>query len=164
MTHTLRVIDIVAGTSVDGPGLRTSIYFAGCQHHCPGCHNPQSWDANAGREMSMDDIIAVVEDNGFNVTFSGGDPLFQLEGITELAKRLRALGYTIWCYTGYTFEQIISRPECQPLLKHLEVIVDGPFIESRRNISLPFRGSDNQRLIAVAPSLASNQPTPWPEN
>ncbi len=74
---TLRILDIVPGTSVDGPGLRTSIYFAGCSHCCAGCHNPQSWDMNGGEEMAIDEIIAIVEENGFNVTFSGGDPIYQ---------------------------------------------------------------------------------------
>ena len=158
---TLRVIDIVAGTSVDGPGLRTSIYFAGCTHHCPGCHNPQSWDPAAGHDMTIDQIVAIVEDNGFNVTFSGGDPLFQLDAVTALAQRLAALGYKIWCYTGYTIEQLLQRPECRPLLQTVEVIVDGPFVESLRDISLRFRGSSNQRLIATAPTLASSIPTLW---
>ena len=74
---TLRVISIMPGTSVDGPVLRTSIYFAGSTHHCDGCHNPQSWDPHAGRDMTIAEIVDIVEENGFNVTFSGGDPLMQ---------------------------------------------------------------------------------------
>ncbi len=104
----LRVLDIVGGTSVDGPGLRTSIYFAGCSHHCPGCHNPQSWDAAGGVEMSIDEIMAVIDENDFNVTFSGGDPLLQAEGVGELARRLKADGRTVWCYTGYTYEEVAT--------------------------------------------------------
>ena len=83
----LRVLDIVAGTSVDGPGLRTSIYFAGCLHHCAGCHNPQSWDMQGGRQMSIDEIVERVEQEGFNVTFSGGDPVYQLIPLINLARR-----------------------------------------------------------------------------
>lgn len=157
----LRVLDIVEGTSVDGPGLRTTIYFAGCRHHCPGCHNPQSWDMAGGRAMSIDEIVKVVERNGFNVTFSGGDPLYQVEGVTELAHHLKALGYSIWCYTGFLWEDIKSAPEYDALLSLVDVIVDGPFINERKDTALRFRGSANQRLILVRPSMMSDEPLEW---
>lgn len=144
---TLRVLDIVGGTTVDGPGLRTSIYFAGCTHHCPGCHNPHSWDAGGGTEMTIDEIVKIVEDNDFNVTLSGGDPLMNPENIASLARRLKENGRTIWCYTGYTYEQIAGNERFTPLLEMIDVLVDGPFIEAKRDISLRFRGSSNQRLI-----------------
>lgn len=150
----LRVLNIMEGTSVDGPGLRTSIYFAGCRHHCPGCHNPQSWPEDAGTPMSVDEITAVVEANGFNVTFSGGDPMLHAEKLLPLAMRLRSLGYNIWCYTGYRFEELLSMPPQRQLLDYIDVLVDGPYMEHRRDISLRFRGSANQRLILVKPSLA----------
>ena len=73
------VLNFIEGTSVDGPGLRTSIYFAGCKHHCEGCHNPESWDFNAGKEYTVREILQIIEDNDFNVTFSGGDPLYPVE-------------------------------------------------------------------------------------
>lgn len=149
----LRVLDIVGGTTVDGPGLRTSIYFAGCSHHCPGCHNPQSWDGAGGVEMSVDEIMAVVDDNDFNVTFSGGDPLFQAEGVTELARRLKAAGRTVWCYTGYTYEEVAAEPRYADLLGNIDVLVDGRFEEACRDTSLRFRGSANQRLVDVARSV-----------
>ncbi len=148
----LRVLDIVGGTSVDGPGLRTSIYFAGCCHHCQGCHNPQSWDMDGGVEMSIDEIIAVIDDNDFNVTFSGGDPLMQVDGMVELARRLKESGRTIWCYTGYVFEDIAETPRMARLLRWIDVLVDGRFVESLRDTSLRFRGSSNQRLVDVAKS------------
>lgn len=157
-TTKLRVLDFVEGTSVDGPGLRTTIYFAGCQHHCPGCHNPQSWDMDGGREMTIDEITEVIEKNGFNVTFSGGDPLYQAEGVTELALRLRDLGYTLWCYTGFLWEEIKDQPRYRQLLECLDVLVDGPFIASLRDTELLFLGSSNQRLIRVKPSLDAGEP------
>lgn len=148
MTHTLRVLDIVAGTSVDGPGLRTSVYFAGCHHHCPGCHNPQSWDPAGGTEMTVDQIMAEIVENDFNVTFSGGDPLYQdPQALLELAKAVRAAGYTIWCYTGFRYEDIQNNPRYTALLPLFETVVDGPFVEALRDTSLLFRGSSNQRLI-----------------
>ena len=141
----LRVIDIVGGTSVDGPGLRTSVYFAGCNHHCPGCHNPQSWDFEGGEAMSVLRIKEIIDDCDFNVTFSGGDPLMQpVDEMVELARLLKADGRTIWCYTGYSYEYVASRPEYEELLACIDVLVDGPFVESLRDISLRFRGSSNQ--------------------
>ena len=86
----MRVLDIVEGTSVDGPGLRTAIYFAGCLHQCPGCHNMQSWDMAGGREMTVSEIVEAVELAGFSgVTFSGGDPLYQIDELTRLAGALK---------------------------------------------------------------------------
>ncbi len=99
----IKVLDIIAGTAVDGPGLRTSIYFSGCTHQCEGCHNPQSWDFNAGKDMTEEEIIDIVEENGFNVTFTGGDPMCRAAALVPLAKELKSRGYNIWCYTGYTF-------------------------------------------------------------
>lgn len=153
---TLRVLDIVEGTSVDGVGLRTSIYFAGCTHHCKGCHNPQSWDKLSGREMSIDDIMTIVIENDYNVTFSGGDPLLQIEGLCLLAQRIIASGYRIWCYTGYTYEEIVASTKLSTILPYLDVLVDGRYVESLRDIDLLFRGSSNQRLIDVQHSTPNH--------
>lgn len=155
---TLQVIDISEGTSVDGPGLRTSIYFAGCTHHCNGCHNPQSWDAAAGKPMTIDEIINVIDYNDFNVTFSGGDPFFQADAVAELAKAIKErLGKNIWCYTGFTWEQLMHTPSYLPLLEQIDVLVDSPFVLEKRNIELLFRGSDNQRIIDVKKSIAKHE-------
>ena len=143
----LRVIDIVDGTSVDGPGLRTSIYFAGCDHRCPGCHNPSTWDFRAGSEMTVDQLMRRIIDNDFNVTFSGGDPLYQLQPLTALARAVKAAGKTIWCYTGFIYEDLLADKKYSELLSLIDVLVDGPFILSLRDPDLPFRGSSNQRLI-----------------
>ena len=157
---TLRVLDIVGGTSVDGPGLRTSVYFAGCGHHCPGCHNPQSWDAGGGEEMTIEEIIDVIDYNDFNVTLSGGDPMFQIDGMIELARRLKDDGRNVWCYTGYTYEKVCSDPRMSRLLPFIDVLVDGAFVQSLRDISLRFRGSSNQRLIDVRRSVPGD-PVLW---
>lgn len=147
-TDTLRIIDIIAGTTVDGPGLRTAIYFAGCDHRCPGCHNPQSWDPMAGHNVTVQEIMERIKEEDFNVTLSGGDPLQQpLETLTALIKAIHAIGKTVWCYTGYRYEEICQRPEMACLLNEIDVLVDGPFVESLRDTSLLFKGSANQRLI-----------------
>lgn len=151
---TLRVVDIVDGTIVDGPGLRTSIYLAGCLHSCPGCHNESTWAFDAGHDMSVKEIEDHVRENDFNVTFSGGDPLYQPAALIEACKAIRALGKSIWCYTGFTYEQVCASPSMRPVLDMIDVLVDGPFIKELRDTSLRFRGSANQRIIDVRASLA----------
>lgn len=164
MGRELKILSIAEGTSVDGPGLRTSIYFAGCCHHCEGCHNPQSWDINNGKPTTIDDLLKVIRYNEFPVTFSGGDPFYQIEAVTELARQIKQqLGYNIWCYTGYLWEEILQHEEFMPLLQYVDVIVDGRFVLSQRNISLLFRGSNNQRIIDVQQSLQTKTivPATW---
>lgn len=157
----LRVVDIVDGTTVDGPGFRTSIYFAGCEHHCPGCQNPMTWDHMAGRVMTVAEILRKIDENDFDVTFSGGDPLYQVEPLVSLAKEIRRRGKTIWCFTGFVFEEILANSRLSKILPYVEVMVDGPFIESQRDIELLFRGSTNQRLINVADTVASGHTVLW---
>ena len=151
----IRVLDIIEDTMVDGTGLRTSIYCAGCAHHCPGCHNPQSWDFGGGRMMSTDEIMDVIKADPFaDVTFSGGDPMYQADGFAELAEAIkRETDKTIWCYTGFTFEELLADVTKHKLLNMIDVLVDGPFIQSLRNPDLPFRGSSNQRIIDVQKSM-----------
>lgn len=151
MTYrTLQVLDVIEGTSVDGPGLRTSIYLAGCGHHCPGCHNPQSHPFDSGKSMTYEELYEIVDRNGFNVTLSGGDPLYQSEPLIPFLKELKIRGYNIWVYTGFTLEEIVANrgPKgSYKLLNFIDALVDGPFIESLRDTSLRFRGSSNQRII-----------------
>ena len=151
----ISVLSIIEDTMVDGPGFRTSIYCAGCRHRCEGCHNPQSWDFSGGRAMTTDEIMRIIEADPYaNVTFSGGDPMYQPEGFAELARAIRQRTQkTIWCYTGFTFEQLLANPRQRALLELVDVLVDGPFVRSLRDETLRFRGSRNQRLIDVPRSL-----------
>ena len=137
----------------DGPGLRTSIYCAGCSHHCKGCHNPQSWDIANGKWMSIDEIMEVIKaDTISNVSFSGGDPFFQVEAFTVLARRIKTeTSKTIWCWTGFTIEQIRADAHLAMLLPYIDTLVDGPFILAQRDTTLLFRGSPNQRIIHLTP-------------
>ncbi len=155
----IQVLDIIEDTMVDGPGFRTSIYCAGCHHECPGCHNPQSWNPGGGHPMTTDEVMKIiVADPYANVTFSGGDPMYQAEGFTELARAIRSQTQkTIWCYTGFTFEAIVKIPRYRQLLDEIDVLVDGPFVKSLRDEDLLFRGSSNQRLIDVPASLAKGE-------
>lgn len=144
------------GTTVDGPGFRTSFYLAGCDHRCPGCHNPSSWDYTGGTVMSIDEIMDIVREEDFDVTLSGGDPLFNPETTAALVKELKADGRNVWVFTGYCWEEIIDSPSLLSAIREADVVVDGPFIESLKDTDLLFRGSSNQRLIRVAPSLIGN--------
>ena len=106
--------------------------------------------------VSIRELIEVIRENDFNVTFSGGDPLYQIKEVTILAKAIKQmLGKTIWCYTGFKFESIVSDPHFRCLLEAVDVLVDGPFVLAERDISLRFRGSGNQRIIDVKRSLAT---------
>ena len=148
---------------VDGPGFRTSIYCAGCRHACPGCHNPQSWDFNAGRDMTVEQIMRIIENDPYTlgVTFSGGDHMYQAAGFAELARQIhRRTQKDIWCYTGFTFESLIHQDQ-RELLAEVDVLVDGPFIQSLHDSDLLFRGSSNQRLIDVQASLYSGETVLW---
>ena len=151
----LSILDIVEDTTVDGPGFRTTVYCAGCPNRCPGCHNPQSWDITNGNVMEVADILDVILSDPFaDVTFSGGDPMFQPQGFTELAKAVKQQsGKNIWCYTGYLFEDIVKNPLQRALLEQVDVLVDGRYIEALRDEQLRFRGSSNQRIIDVQASL-----------
>ncbi|MBO4906517.1 MAG: anaerobic ribonucleoside-triphosphate reductase activating protein [Bacteroidaceae bacterium] len=162
-TEVINVIDIIEDTTVDGPGFRTSIYCAGCTHHCVDCHNPQSWKPEAGHPMTVEQIMKIIEADPFaNVTFSGGDPMQQAEGFTELACAIKShTNKTIWCYTGYTFETLLRMPRQRELLQHIDVLVDGPFVKSQRCTDLPFRGSKNQRIINVPSSLSAGEIVEW---
>ena len=166
MTDTLSLLDIIEDTVVDGPGFRVSVYAAGCSHHCPGCHNPQSWNPSNGHPAAVEDIVAKIADNPFaNVTFSGGDPLFQVEGFTRLAQRLKeTAGKNIWCYTGFRYEEILASNRLSRILPYIDVLVDGRFDPSRKQEGLLFRGSSNQRLVDVPASLRSGKVIPWEYN
>lgn len=155
----LSILDIVEDTTVDGPGFRTAIYCAGCPNACPGCHNPESWNIRNGKMMETDEVLAyVLADEFADVTFSGGDPMFQADGFAELARKIKAnSSKSIWCYTGYRYEDLLRSPQQAELLRWIDVLVDGRFVETLKDPDLLFRGSSNQRLIDVQQSLASGE-------
>ena len=155
----ISILDIVEDTTVDGPGFRTTIYCAGCTNRCPGCHNPQSWDIANGREVDVEEILEVILADPFaDVTFSGGDPMFQPQGFAALARAIKERSNkNIWCYTGYLFEQLIENPAQRELLELVDVLVDGRFVEALMDDQLHFRGSSNQRIIDVPASLEKGE-------
>lgn len=148
---------------VDGPGLRAVLWTQGCKHHCFGCHNPETHPFDGGFDIEVDEIIKELQGLKLQrgITLSGGDPLEQPEACLEIAKAAKAQGLDVWMYTGYIFEDIVesfkSKPAWQGLLEYVDVIVDGPFIQSQKSLILPFRGSKNQRVIDVRASLDSKR-------
>ena len=157
--ETISILEIVEDTTVDGPGFRTSVYSSGCPHRCPGCHNPQSWEIDNGHPVETEEILKIILADPFaDVTFTGGDPMFQPQGFAELAQAIRENSTkNIWCYTGYRFEDLLQNPAQKALLEQIDVLVDGRFIDALKNDELRFRGSSNQRIINVQASLEKGE-------
>ena len=149
---------IVIDSVVDGSGLRTVIWCQGCCHGCSSCHNPDTHDVTGGFEKEVDELVrevlAVKMQSG--VTFSGGEPMLQAKSCSIIARRLKEHGINIWCYTGFTFEELLNKPECQEFLQSIDVLIDGKFELSLKSYDLLFKGSANQRIINVPESLRQN--------
>ncbi|MEW6171890.1 MAG: 4Fe-4S single cluster domain-containing protein [Bacillota bacterium] len=168
----IRLAGVVRESVVDGPGLRYVVFAQGCPHRCSGCHNPETWDPEAGYEASLEVLVADIVRNPLlkGVTFSGGDPFLQAASFAALGRALRTKGYDIVTYTGYTFEELLGTvpltsnemnvkgtvpyKAIQDLLAVTDILIDGPFVLAERDLTLPFRGSRNQRLIDVRASMA----------
>ena len=157
----LELAGIVTDSIVDGPGIRTCVFCQGCPHHCEGCHNPETWEFACGTPMEVERILEIVRSNPLcrGVTFSGGEPFAQAGAFAKLAGLLKAQGYEVASYSGYTFEELLhGTPEQQALLRQLDVLIDGPFLLSERSLELNFRGSRNQRILNVPKSLQAGSP------
>lgn len=154
MNNQISLLKIIEDTIVDGPGFRTSIYGAGCSHHCKGCHNPLSWHLEDGRFYNIDAVAEKALNSSGDVTFSGGDPFYQIDAFTRLAGIIKEKSdKSIWCYTGYLFEDILKKEKFRQILPFIDVLVDGPFIQEQLDLDLVFKGSRNQRIIDIGRSL-----------
>lgn len=148
---------------VDGEGLRTVIWTQGCSHNCYGCHNKETHDFNGGFEVEIEDLKKEIKKLKYQdgVTLSGGDPFFQIPACLELAKFCHSINLNVWCYTGYTFEQLMiiskSNPKVLDFLKEIDVLIDGKFILEEKSFNVKFRGSKNQRILDVKESLKNNK-------
>ncbi len=159
----------------DGPGVRTTLFVSGCSHHCPGCFQPETWDFDFGEEFTAETeqkiIDSLAPDYVDGLTLLGGEPMEKSNqrALLPLVRRVRETypGKDIWCYTGYTLERDLlspSRARCEvtdELLSLIDVLVDGEFIESQRDLTLLFRGSRNQRLIDLPATLEKGEVVLW---
>ncbi len=156
----VRVAGRIAESIVDGPGLRYVLFTQGCPHRCPGCHNPDTHDFGGGTPVVLRDILADIRRNPLlrGVTFSGGEPFCQSEALIPLAAALKSLGYHLMAYTGYVWEDLARDSAAARLLPFLDMLVDGPFVATRRSLELRFRGSSNQRILDVPAGLRAGRP------
>ena len=147
----LRVAGVIEESIVDGPGIRFVLFLQGCRLHCPGCQNPQTWDFDGGTLVSVSEVLGRIKANPLvrGVTFSGGEPFEQAAAVLPLAEELKAQGYHLMAFTGYTLEQLVQKPECRAFLEKLDLLVDGPYIEAQKSLDLRFRGSKNQRILNI---------------
>ena len=156
----LELSGIVSDSIVDGPGIRTTIFSQGCPHHCPGCHNPDTWAFGCGTQIPVEAVVEIVESNPLcrGVTFSGGEPFAQAEGFARLARVLKEKGSEIASYSGYTFEELLRGSEAQKeLLRSIDILIDGRFILAQKSLEIAFRGSQNQRILDIKKSLAEGR-------
>lgn len=166
----LAVAEIQKDSIVDGEGIRSVIWTQGCNHRCVGCHNPETHSFQNGILVDVDDLKKVISklEGQDGITFSGGDPMEQAEACSELAKFCRENGFNVWCYTGYTWEELLQRGEFFPaikeFLKYIDVLVDGKFELSKKSYDVEFRGSKNQRLIDVQKSLKAYKVVKFEKN
>lgn len=146
----MKIFGLVHESIVDGPGYRFAVFVQGCPHKCPGCHNPGSHAFDDGMEMTPESIIEQFTKNPLlrGITLTGGEPMCQAKDCLTLAKAAHEHGLDVWCYTGYTLKWLLQEANSDrlALLKEIDVLVDGPYIEALRSLSLEFRGSSNQTI------------------
>ena len=161
----LQVAGFAGDSIVDGPGLRFTVFFQGCPHHCPGCHNPETWPFEGGTPFTPEQLIQMAKKNPLcrGITLSGGEPFAQAAACAALAREAHRKGLTVWTYSGYLFEHLRDSgdPDWTALLAETDVLVDGPFVQAEKSYDLHFRGSRNQRLIDVPASLAQGKAVLW---
>ena len=164
----LRMAGIQYESIVDGPGIRLSLYFQGCPHACPGCHNPETHDFSGGYTASLEELAALIKSckNGIDgVTFSGGEPFIQAPNLAKLAEKVLAEGLNLVLYSGFLFEELLIKSRMEKHTRRLlEVgwlLVDGPYRIQDHDLTLAYRGSNNQRIIDLKPSLNRGKPVLW---
>ena len=156
----MRMYGLEQNSYVDGPGIRMAIFFQGCLHKCEGCHNPGSWPMYGGEKVDTNDLMKKMANDPLldGITLSGGEPFLQPQPALALARFARQKGLSVWCYTGYTFEQISEwQDNRKTLLQNIDVLVDGPFKLEEKSLDIPWRGSRNQRLVDVRKSLEKGE-------
>lgn len=152
----LYIMDIKYDTIVDGEGFRNSVYCAGCNVFCKGCHNPESWYVTNGRPISISHLTKILCDSDYDVTFTGGEASIQSNAINKVIYNIKNYSNkNVWVYSGHTFEELMKTK--LQFIKNIDVLVDGEFILELKNLDLIFRGSSNQRIIDVQKSLCNKK-------
>lgn len=170
MADSIRIAGIMRESIVDGPGIRFAVFCQGCPHDCPGCHNPETHDFAGGTEVSVERLLKEFDKNPLlaGVTFSGGEPMCQAEGFAALGRGIKERGKTITIYSGYTLEQLLRMAlkdaAVEELLRLCDLLIDGPFVQSKRDLTLQFRGSANQRLIDMPATWKAGHLVLWNES
>ena len=162
----IRIAGLVRESIVDGPGLRFVVFCQGCPHSCPGCHNAATHDFSGGYDCEIEKILSAIEKDPLldGVTFSGGEPMCQPEGFYELAREIRRRfpQMNIVTFTGYTYEELemlaAENPDLQGLLDLTDLLIDGPFVEAQKDLTLRFRGSRNQRIFDMNATRQQKKP------
>ncbi len=168
-TNTLRIAGIMRESIVDGPGIRFAIFCQGCPHNCPDCHNPETHDFEGGTDVTIDRLLKEIDKNKLlkGVTFSGGEPTCQAEGFAALGEEVKKRGLTITLFSGYTYEQLMERSKSEQALSRLleltDLLIDGPFVKDKKDLTLAFRGSSNQRLIDMNKTRSAGRIVLWDE-
>jgi anaerobic ribonucleoside-triphosphate reductase activating protein len=161
----VRISGIANESVVDGPGIRTTVFFQGCCHQCSGCHNPETWDLKGGVDVVIADLIPRLKLNPLvaGVTFSGGEPFLQAGPVAVLGKIIKEMGLNLWVYTGFLWENLLHSQNSQfkELLEIADVLIDGPFVANLQDSHLAFKGSLNQRIIDVKASLKTGTVVGW---
>ncbi|QIB69363.1 anaerobic ribonucleoside-triphosphate reductase activating protein [Aminipila butyrica] len=162
-TETLRIAGVIRESIVDGPGIRFTVFCQGCPHDCPGCHNPHTHDFAGGYDCSIAKILAEVDKDPLltGVTLSGGEPLCQPRACAELARQVQERGLDVVLFSGYTLEELEAMAEKEPavgdLLARTDYLIDGRFILAEKDLTLQFRGSQNQRVIDMKATRKQGQ-------
>ena len=164
MKETIRIAGVIRESIVDGPGLRFAVFTQGCAHACPECQNPETWDFKGGYDCEIDKIINAMAENPLldGITLSGGDPLYQPEASYTLAQKVKDMGLNVVVFTGYTYEELMELEKKDPWVEKLlgvtDILIDGRYEKDKRDLTLLFRGSSNQRVIDMARSREEGRP------
>lgn len=163
MGYKIKIASVINDSIVDGPGIRMTVFFQGCNHQCVGCFNKETWDFNGGHYCDVEDIYKVAMKSPLldGITLSGGDPFYQIKGALELVKLFENTNLNIMAYTGFTYEELLeiskNNGDLQAFLPKIDILVDGRFDINKKDIGLRYRGSSNQRIINVKESLKQNK-------
>ena len=163
----IRLAGIVRESIVDGPGIRFTVFCQGCPHACEGCHNPETHDFAGGKDISIERLLEEIDKDKLlaGVTFSGGEPFCQAEAFACLGRGVKERGLNITVFSGYTLEELqdmaAQRADVRELLELTDILIDGPFINELRDLTLQFRGSSNQRVIDMNETRKTGELALW---